>query len=420
MGRTSYGTQGEDEMTPSAKGSGMPFFSMGLGAAILMGAGVGYLSVHDTGANLRAGSSITEEAQTAQTSTASLATTLDTDDADYFTCPPGDYLGHTDADKAIQKARLQKLQTTLASYGYQKNSRESTTYQTRGYATYESQAWLKPEECSTLVDEAWDATSNGYYQYKNDDVPDSVTKMVSSSYPFEFHLNWKVASTSFPGYLWCEYGTFTSVDTDTDVSSGYSTVAAVRNPVKRFLSAMGEELERSVNYYCPSGYCTFDNDYWQGDTTLDKYSHQTTWFKYVSDSHESGVDMSLLPKIISAFVHDVKCNYYTYASEHFTTQADFVTQNSGEAADLDLVMQLEDVDSGFTELATLLGHTESGNCDLSDSNTADDKPGGIPSENEMMEVLSGDDDLMREICLMYAQDFICFDYDLPSACEGLF
>ena len=49
-----------------------------------------------------------------------------------------------------------------------------------------------------------------------------------------------------------------------------------------------------------------------------------------------------------------------------------------------------------------------------------DKPGGVPSEDEMMEVLSADDDLMREICLMYAQDFICFDYDLPSACEGLF
>ena len=244
--------------------------------------------------------------------------------------------------------------------------------------------------------------------------------MVSSSYPFEFHLNWKVASTSFPGYLWCESGTFTSTDTDTDITSGYSTVAAVRNPVKRFLSAMGEELERSVNYYCPSGYCTFDNDYWQGETTLDKYEHQTTWYKYVSDAHDTGVDMTLLPKIIAAFVHDVKCNYYTYAAEHFTTQSDFVTQNSGEAADLDLVMQLEDIDNGFTELATLLGHTESGNCDLSDSNTADDKPGGIPSENEMMEVLSGDDDLMREICMMYAQDFICFDYDLPSACEGLF
>ena len=78
--------------------------------------------------------------------------------------------------------------------------------------------------------------------------------MVSEDYPFEFHLNWKVASTSFPGYFWCEYGTFNSESTDTSITSGYSTVAAVRNPIKRFLSAMGEELERSVNYYCPSGY----------------------------------------------------------------------------------------------------------------------------------------------------------------------
>ena len=175
MGRTSYGTQAEDGPTTPAKSSSVPLFSMAFGTAILVGAGVGYLSIKDTGANLRAGSSMTEDAQTSSASLS--ATTLDTDDADYFTCPPGDYLGHTEADKAVQKARLQKLQTTLASYGYQKNSRESTTYQTRGYATYESQAWLKPEQCSTLVDETWDATSNGYYQYKNDDVPDSVTKV---------------------------------------------------------------------------------------------------------------------------------------------------------------------------------------------------------------------------------------------------
>ena len=119
-------------------------------------------------------------------------------------------------------------------------------------------------------------------------------------------------------------------------------------------------------------------------------------------------------------VHDTRCNYYTYASEHFTTQSDFATQNAGTASDIDLVLKLENLDEGFAELALKLGHIESGHCDLSDSNTADDKPGGVPSEGEMMEVLERDDDLMREICLMYAQDFICFDYELPEACVGLF
>merc|ERR1711918_316708 len=105
--------------------------------------------------------------------------------------------------------------------------------------------------------------------------------------------------------------------------------------------------------------------------------------------------------ILQAFADDTECNYYTYASEHFITQ-------------------LENLDNGFTELADLLGHTESGSCSLSDSNEASDKPGGVPSSGEMMKVLQENDDIMKQICYMYAQDFICFDYELPSACEGLF
>ena len=42
------------------------------------------------------------------------------------------------------------------------------------------------------------------------------------------------------------------------------------------------------------------------------------------------------------------------------------------------------------------------------------------SSGEMMKVLQENDDIMKQICDMYAQDVICFDYELPSACEGLF
>merc|ERR1719478_1272825 len=123
--------------------------------------------------------------------------------------------------------------------------------------------------------------------------------------------------------------------------------------------------------------------------------------------------MTQLPEIMERFVSDTQCNYYTYASEHFITQTDFVTQNGGCAAPINNIIQLEQLDSGLSELASTLGHTESGSCSLEDSNEASDKPGGGPSSGEMLKVL-------KEICYMYAQDFICFDYDLPEACEGLF
>ena len=107
--------------------------------------------------------------------------------------------------------------------------------------------------------------------------------------------NWKVASTSLPGYLWCEYGSWDMAATTEAVPDGYSVVTAVRNPIKRFLSAMAEELERSVNGYCPSGYCTFENDYWQGDTTLDKYEHQVPVHKILASAFPL-LELHLLPK----------------------------------------------------------------------------------------------------------------------------
>lgn len=240
--------------------------------------------------------------------------------------------------------------------------------------------------------------------------------MVNDGYGIEFHLNWKVASTSFPSYLWCEYGAWSDVSKTNAVKTGYQVVSAVRHPIARFVSSVGELMQRSVNHYCPSGYCTFENDYWQGNVTLDKFAHQTTWYDLVKD----GIDMAMLPQIMAAFVHDTTCNYYTYASEHFTTQADFVTQNGGCAAPVHIVMQLENIDDGFAELAKSLGHHESSTCSMADSNEASDKPGGVPSSGEMLKILEKEDDLMRDLCLIYAQDFICFDYDLPAACEGLF
>lgn len=333
----------------------------------------------------------------------------------YYICPPGNYLGHTASDMEDRNSRLRLLHAKLRNMSYVHNDRELDSYKTRGFATYESSMWLKPKHCLKLIDEEWSKT-NGYLKYKEDNSPEYMTKMVNAEYGMEFHLNWKVASTSFPSYLWCEYGTWTDVPKSTAVTPGYQVVAAVRHPVSRFVSSVGELLQRAVNYYCPSGYCTFEDDYWQGNVTLDKFAHQTSWYQLV----QNGVNMTQLPEIMAAFVADTTCNYYTYASEHFITQTDFVTQNGGCAAPVNSIIQLEKLDLGLTQLADILSHTESNSCSLEDSNDADEKPGGVPTSGQMMEVLKHHDELMKQICYMYAQDFICFDYELPEECEGLF
>lgn len=356
-------------------------------------------------------------------------------DSTYFQCPQGSYLGHTDKDLRAKNEMLAKLQAKLAAKGYEVNDRESkyAVYAERGYATYESPAWVKPSECSTLPDEEWTESNNKYYyQYQPDRAPVYITKQVFNEYHFEFHDNWKVASTSFGSYLPCEYGSADSVSMESDVPEGYKTVAAVRNPLSRFASAVGELLQRSVNHYCPVGYCQEKDSY--GTNTLDKLAHQTTWYNMICNSTElvyndeeghfetkptCSFDMDLLPEVVTAFVHDKTCNYYSYAAEHFTSQAAFVTQQSGGAKALDVVLRLEEVDEGLAELATTLGK-DGMSCSMGSSNSASNKPGGVPSESEIIAVLEAIPELMVDLCTIYAQDYICFDYDLPDACADIF
>lgn len=352
----------------------------------------------------------------------------------YFRCPPGSYLNNTEETKLKKQERLVALQAKLKDLGYVINDRADykAEYSGRGYATYESSVWLKPEECQTLPDEDWTTEYNAYYyQYQPDHAPSYITKQVFQDYKLEFHDNWKVASTSFSSYLPCEYGTFDKVTESADAEEGYIVAAPVRYPVSRFVSAIGELMERSMNHYCPAGYCqssdSFDN------LTLWKLQHQTTWYPMMCNEtkleyNETGqrwetvpkctFDFERFPEIVKAFVHDKKCNYYFYASEHFVSQSAFVTQNSGCAADLDAVIRLEELDDGLAQLANLVGKTQS--CDMGDSNSASNKPGGLPSESQTMAILQQLPELMKEVCMIYAQDFICYDYELPIECQGLF
>lgn len=96
----------------------------------------------------------------------------------YYTCPPGNYLGHTAADQEERNSRLRSLHEKLRAKGYVHNDREtSNSYETRGFATYESSMWLKPEECLTLPDETWSAENGGYLNYKEDNSPTYITKV---------------------------------------------------------------------------------------------------------------------------------------------------------------------------------------------------------------------------------------------------
>ena len=291
--------------------------------------------------------------------------------------------------------------------------------------------WPKPGYCQELANDTWINTEwtawfNGteittkhvHHNYKADAPPGYIKKYrFGDPYDFEFHLIWKVASTSFPSYLGCEYSGKETVDVDKHIPEGYKVAAAVRNPLGRWVSAVCELLQRAVNGYCPSGYCTASDSFY-GNYTLELYKQQTTWYRLV----ENGVNMSALPELVGAFLHDTECNYEFYAADHFITQSAFIHQGGGCMDKVDVVVRLEELDDGLNELTSQTEADDSlwRNCSLSDDNSADDKPGGVPSESAIVAVLEENDDLMQKLCLMLAQDYLCFDYDLPEACKGMF
>ena len=109
--------------------------------------------------------------------------------------------------------------------------RERNAYQERGFATYESAVWRKPESCQKLLNEDL-IRSNHWTTYKRDSVPEYVKKLINDKFNLVFLTNHKVASTSFPTYLTCEYGAWTGAAQD-ESNDNRSVVVAVRDPLSR-------------------------------------------------------------------------------------------------------------------------------------------------------------------------------------------
>lgn len=354
---------------------------------------------------------------------------LSADEVNFAMCPPGNYLSHTTAESQVQKrTRLRRAMCQTKAQGASgTNKRETSYFRTRSYSTYESAVWPKPPGCNSLHDEHW-YYSNGMKDsmpaFRPDSVPPHMGKLVNHNFGnVEFHKAWKVASTAFPDYLQCEYGgSWHSVPVTTPVAAGATVAVAVREPLGRWISAVGELLERSINHYCPNGPCG-QQDGFDAHSTLEYLEHTTSWYRLVSPA-SGGYDPSKLTDLIRKMVLDTGCNYYSYASEHFTTQSTFTTQNDfgSRAANLSHVMKLENIEAGLNQLSEDMRGQPAGKCEFVAQNSKACKPNQaiLPNEAEIRHVLAANAGLMRELCLVYAQDFVCFDYELPAECKGMF
>lgn len=371
----------------------------------------------------------------AQRTRSFLPTSCQLDEAQYrqAKCPPGNYM--SDADRERRELRLlqalcaAKRHDWDASVGNNLNLTDlaNNHYKTRGYMTFESSLWPKPKFCQTYPNRPWRRSHKELAVYRPDFSPINFKKMECSKYSVHFLKSWKVASMTFPSYLNCEYPgcNWEEVSVTKALQSDYAAVTAVRAPLARWVSAAGELLERAVNAYCPSGPCTALDGYVSGKSagsTAEKLKHQTSWYAHLRETRADYSDADMA-NLVRAMVSDTVCNLYSYASEHLSTQSNFVTQNKGPAANLSYVMKLEDGDRGLARLSQYInGRNLSGDCTLVPANVKDCKPNGyrVPSEDDLYKVLKNEHKLMKKLCLVYAQDFVCFNYELPDVCKGMF
>lgn len=354
---------------------------------------------------------------------------LSKEEVQYAMCPPGNYLSHTTAQTHARKQRrLRQAMCKIKTRGADPivNRQEGSAFRSRGYSTYESSAWPKFHGCRHIVDEKWYAETDMHNRmppFKPDMAPPHMGKLVSSWHfgHVEFHKAWKVASTAFPDYLRCEYeGSWDEVPSSTPVPEGGKVAFAVREPIGRWISAVGELLERSINHYCPSGPCGAQ-DAFDLVKTPKILNHMTSWFRLVKGG--KGYHKPQLPELVRRMVRDTSCNYMFYAGEHFSSQSTYAAQNGPHrAANLSLVMKLENLNADLAKLSQVIRGTPTTKCEFVPQNSKVCKPGqgNLPDAADIMKILAEDHELMRTLCLVYAQDFVCFDYDLPPACHGLF
>ena len=258
---------------------------------------------------------------------------------------------------------------------------------------------------------------------RGDTVPHKVRPSGTAGLPLrsvhgrvvEHVHNYKSGSTSLTDYFECEYGGDEVVADESFRVSAF----AVRDPVSRFASAVTELLRRFVLNACVREWC-------QG---FDRESARkgTRWFRLLTSMNYTVTTAAERAALMRAFVYDVECCRPAFSMDHFQPQAAFATYAS---RGIDLLIPLDRPDAALADVASRVGVARS--CRLHTANTAGDalpqgdtagddvwlreRANALPSASALRAALTPD--LVRRICDLYLQDYLCFELAPPPECEG--
>ena len=185
---------------------------------------------------------------------------------------------------------------------------------------------------------------------------------------------------------------------------------AVRDPIDRFVSGVGEILNRVLNDECPEGPCQ------ENHAPKETMMQSTAWFPVVA---RAGFNLtkSVLPALMAAFVSDVVCCHWGLYIDHLQPQstfAQFATRG------VDVLLHYESLERDVqkvnyrTDPFEWRSHKEK--CTLERMNQGSARPDNVPTASDLRDAL--DPSLVRQLCSVYSQDYTCFGYELPQVCSA--
>ena len=266
---------------------------------------------------------------------------------------------------------------------------------------YESANWPKPPECASIS------------QYMSDKIDGNALDYarIVFGHKVEFIHNFKAAGISLIEYFKCEYGDHIH-QAMPEKRQSIVSVMAVRNPINRFASGVAELIRRHVGNICPGQPCWVDD----GHVVEDDVYEQSKWYPAVQQNNLTSAEG--LTRIIGALVQDLSCGVRFFDCEHIQTQSVFA---STATRGLDFVMHSSSLNDDLDKLHKIATGKERdrAKCPLGHKNSMPNGGYGIPGTRTIDALIRQDKELMRKLCKVLMQDFVCFGFDLPPPCKDI-
>ena len=300
------------------------------------------------------------------------------------------------------------------------------------FYTHESAAWPKPQRCQDR--RAAVCQHNPHFCLLLPQGNSPRSSLISELHGIEFRQVWKVASSSLASFFYCNmWGNLRAEK----IAPGQPLPAHAkhlhvvfpsREPIGRFVASCFEVLERLLNRVSPGGQRIPDEMYVEpkGPLSSSMLYRTTSWYgplrSLLNATGARERQMGILATL-NGFIEDIECGIVYSAAEHLATQMTFLTSGNNARTHLDFQIRLSNVATDLETLAGFIkyhpvGNTSAWKCPLGRENDVASKARLPISKDDFVAALAKHPSLIRRLCTVYIQDFLCLGYVLPPECEG--